>query len=181
MTTITHTRNEDIKNLTPTITVVARPPLTLPPQLPPRGFTAVLRITRAETQTDTSQAPSSPVTDWSTAVRLLLPVRKTLISLDARVPGLLSAQRRPAPLTPRALLRTSGRRSDYRGNPGRRPRRRELAPQTSLQLNLGTRAGAIKAALPNHAPRSTTSVAPSRHLLQRGSPPPGHAVTVGLR
>ena len=46
------------------------------------------------------------------------------------------------------------------------------------------RAGAIHAALPNHALRSTTSVEPSRRSFQRRClppSPPGHAVAVGLR
>ena len=50
--------------------------LAFPPQLPPWGFATVLRITRTETQTNVSQAPSAPVTERSTAVRLLLPVRR---------------------------------------------------------------------------------------------------------
>ena len=52
------------------------------------------------------------------------------------------------------------------------------------QDTLGTRAGAINAALPNHAPRSTTRVAPSHRSFQRGCPPPsppGHAMSAGLR
>ena len=118
-----------------------------------------------------------------------LPGGKQLISQDARVPGSLSAQRRPAAVSTRALPRTSDRRSgpaslvspEY---PGASPSTSEARASNAALLNLGTRAGGINAALPNHAPRSTTTVAPSRRLFQRGYPPPsspGHAVAIGLR
>ena len=49
-------------------------------------------------------------------------------------------------------------------------------------LSLGTGARASSAALPSHAPRSSTTDAPARRSFQRGStPPPGHAMAVGLR
>ena len=109
-------------------------------------------------------------------------------SQGARVPDSLSTPRRPAPLPPRALLRTSDRRSSappvspgipQASSPTSRGRASNDTPLTQ-----GTRAGAMNAALPNHAPSSTKSVAPSGRSFQRGCPPPtprGHAVTVGLR
>ena len=136
----TYTRNEDTNSLTLAISVVIRPPLPLPPQLPLRGFATVLHITPAETLTDVRQAPSASVTvDGGSAPPArpppALPGKKTLISHDARVPGSPSAQRRPAPVSPRALPRASDRCSDsaslfHRGYPGRPPWRRDPAPQT---------------------------------------------------
>ena len=51
-------------------------------------------------------------------------------------------------------------------------------------LSLGTGACAPGAAPPSHAPRSSQTAAPVRRSYQQGfptSPPPGHAVAVGLR
>ena len=71
-----HTRNNDTNSQTTAITVSVRPPLPLPSQLPAWGLATVLRITRTVTPTNASQAPSAPVTDRSTPVRLLLPARR---------------------------------------------------------------------------------------------------------
>ena len=112
-----------------------------------------------------------------------------MISQDARVSRSLSIQRRPAPLPPRTLLRTPDRRSDSAppvlpGSPRASSPTSGARASSAAPLILGTNAGVINAALPNHAPRSATRVAPSRRSFLRGCPPPsppGHAVAVGSR
>ena len=176
-------RNEDTTSLFLAITVVVRPSLPLPPQLPPRGFATVLRITRVETLTDVRKAPSAPVTDRSTAVRSLQPIRRQ----HCRENKMRSAP--TCPISPRALPRTSDRRSDPASpvslkSPQASPLASGVRALNASPLSLSMRAGVSNAALPNHAPRSTKSVAPARRFIQRGdssSSSPGHAVAVGLR
>ena len=161
----------------------------------------VLSITLAETRTDASQAPSALDPDWSTVVRLLPHVRrqhcreKTLISRDARSLGSPNAQRRPASIAaspagfvPSTSSRTSDQRSDTAThvsaeNPRASPPASGARASNTARLSLGMRTGSPNAALPSHAPRSTTIVVPARLLFSEGIPPrspPGHADAVGF-
>ena len=169
--------------------------MPFPPRLPRRGFATVPRTIRTVASADASLAPSAPVTDRSTAARLLLPARRQhcreiiVYFTTCTRPRFTQHSAQPRAAPPRVLLRPLYRRSDSS---------RPVVPgggagvfaddggpaSNAAPLTMGTRAGVVNVALPNHAPRGTTPVAPSSRSCQRGCPHlslPGHAVAVGLR
>ena len=160
---------------------MVRPPLPLLPQLPPRGLATVLRITRAETRTDATQALSAPVNKRSAAVLLLMHVRRQyyrenkyayhkIIAPQDRS-ALDADLRRSRPARALYLARRSDSATIVLPRSSRAASPTSGAPvSNAAPLNLSTRAGTINVALPNHAV-STTSVAPPSRVFQRGCPP----------
>ena len=149
---------------------------------------------RSDTATPASarspRTPSPPVAKFFKALcRLREPApRAPLFSVKAREPALyapLRWRREPAPRVP--LLSAKAREPALYA-PLRRRRepalRAPLPSATALfrPLSLGTEASAQSTAPQSHAPRSSQTAAPARLSLQRGcpTPPPDHAVAVGL-